>query len=130
MPTRAMWWVPVSTPVTTKACACSGRGRRGRAVHRLLRRAFRVAGPHHLKWIRETMVTPLRWVPAMWSTATVSVSLREAGADFVKIGIGGGSICITRETKGIGRGQATAVIEACPGRDEFPRDRRIYSHLL
>ena len=28
--------------------------------------------------------------------------LAEAGADFVKIGIGGGSICITRETKGIG----------------------------
>ena len=37
--------------------------------------------------------------------------LAEAGADFVKIGIGGGSICITREQKGIGRGQATAVIE-------------------
>ena len=31
--------------------------------------------------------------------------LAEAGADFVKVGIGGGSICITRETKGIGRGQ-------------------------
>ena len=28
--------------------------------------------------------------------------LAKAGADFVKIGIGGGSICITRETKGIG----------------------------
>ena len=37
--------------------------------------------------------------------------LAEAGADFVKVGIGGGSICITRETKGIGRGQATALIE-------------------
>ncbi len=44
--------------------------------------------------------------------------LAEAGADFVKVGIGGGSICITRETKGIGRGQATAVIEVAaePGR--------------
>lgn len=40
--------------------------------------------------------------------------LAEAGADFVKIGIGGGSICITREQKGIGRGQATAVIELPP----------------
>ena len=28
--------------------------------------------------------------------------LAECGADFVKVGIGGGSICITRETKGIG----------------------------
>ena len=37
--------------------------------------------------------------------------LADAGADFVKIGIGGGSICITREQKGIGRGQATSVIE-------------------
>ena len=37
--------------------------------------------------------------------------LAECGADFVKVGIGGGSICITRETKGIGRGQATALIE-------------------
>ena len=31
--------------------------------------------------------------------------LARAGADFVKVGIGGGSICITRETKGIGRGR-------------------------
>jgi IMP dehydrogenase len=45
--------------------------------------------------------------------------LAEAGADFVKIGIGGGSICITREQKGIGRGQASAVIEVAAARDEF-----------
>ncbi|MEG1943613.1 MAG: IMP dehydrogenase, partial [Angelakisella sp.] len=37
--------------------------------------------------------------------------LAEAGADFVKVGIGGGAICITREQKGIGRGQATAIID-------------------
>ena len=43
--------------------------------------------------------------------------LAEAGADFIKIGIGGGSICITREQKGIGRGQATAVIEVAKARD-------------
>ena len=45
--------------------------------------------------------------------------LAEAGADFIKIGIGGGSICITRETKGIGRGQATSVIEVAEARDEY-----------
>ena len=45
--------------------------------------------------------------------------LTEAGADFVKVGIGGGSICITREQKGIGRGQATALIEVAQARDEY-----------
>ena len=52
--------------------------------------------------------------------------LAEAGADFVKIGIGGGSICITRETKGIGRGQATAVIEVAEARDEYFKETGIY----
>ena len=52
--------------------------------------------------------------------------LAEAGADFVKIGIGGGSICITRETKGIGRGQATAVIEVAKARDEYFEETGIY----
>ena len=52
--------------------------------------------------------------------------LAEAGADFVKIGIGGGSICITRETKGIGRGQATALIEVAAARDEYFEETGIY----
>ncbi len=52
--------------------------------------------------------------------------LAEAGADFVKIGIGGGSICITRETKGIGRGQATAVIEVAEARDEYFKETGTY----
>ena len=52
--------------------------------------------------------------------------LANAGADFVKIGIGGGSICITREQKGIGRGQATAVIEVAAARDEYFRETGIY----
>ncbi|MCQ2613842.1 MAG: IMP dehydrogenase [Treponemataceae bacterium] len=52
--------------------------------------------------------------------------LAEAGADFVKIGIGGGSICITREQKGIGRGQATATIEVAKARDEYYEETGIY----
>ncbi len=52
--------------------------------------------------------------------------LAEAGADFVKVGIGGGSICITRETKGIGRGQATALIEVAAARDEYFRETGVY----
>ncbi len=52
--------------------------------------------------------------------------LAKAGADFVKVGIGGGSICITRETKGIGRGQATALIEVAAARDEYFAETGIY----
>lgn len=52
--------------------------------------------------------------------------LADCGADFVKVGIGGGSICITRETKGIGRGQATALIEVAAARDEYFSETGVY----
>ena len=52
--------------------------------------------------------------------------LADCGADFIKVGIGGGSICITRETKGIGRGQATALIEVCKARDEYFDETGVY----
>ncbi len=52
--------------------------------------------------------------------------LANCGADFVKVGIGGGSICITRETKGIGRGQATALIDVCKARDEYFEETGVY----
>ena len=52
--------------------------------------------------------------------------LADAGADFIKVGIGGGSICITRETKGIGRGQATAIIEVAAERDRYCRETGVY----
>jgi len=52
--------------------------------------------------------------------------LADCGADFVKVGIGGGSICITREQKGIGRGQASAVIDVCRARDEYFEETGVY----
>ncbi len=52
--------------------------------------------------------------------------LAECGADFVKVGIGGGSICITREQKGIGRGQATSIIDVCRERDKYYEETGIY----
>ena len=52
--------------------------------------------------------------------------LVDAGADFVKVGIGGGSICITREQKGIGRGQATALIDVVKERDKYLQETGIY----
>ncbi len=52
--------------------------------------------------------------------------LAECGADFVKVGIGGGSICITRETKGIGRGQASALIDVCRERDKYFEETGVY----
>lgn len=55
--------------------------------------------------------------------------LADSGADFIKVGIGGGSICITREQKGIGRGQATALIDVSQARDDYFRKTGVYIPL-
>ena len=52
--------------------------------------------------------------------------LAESRADFIKVGVGGGSICITRETKGIGRGQASALIDVVQARNEYFEETGIY----
>ena len=52
--------------------------------------------------------------------------LADAGADFIKVGVGGGSICITRETKGIGRGQASALLDVVEARDEYFERTGVY----
>ncbi|MCF0150299.1 MAG: IMP dehydrogenase, partial [Firmicutes bacterium] len=63
-----------------------------------------------IKWIRDTYGDTVKVGAGNVVDGEGFRFLAEAGADFIKVGIGGGSICITRETKGIGRGQATAVI--------------------
>ena len=60
-----------------------------------------------------------------WQKKTIDF-IRERYGDSVKVGIGGGSICITRETKGIGRGQASALIEVAAARDEYYEKTGVY----
>jgi IMP dehydrogenase len=79
-----------------------------------------------LKWIRDTYGDAVRVGGGNVVDAEGFRYLADAGADFVKVGIGGGSICITREQKGIGRGQATAVIEVAKARDEYFKETGIY----
>ena len=79
-----------------------------------------------LKWIRENYGDSVKVGAGNVVDREGFRFLAECGADFIKVGIGGGSICITRETKGIGRGQATALIEVCQARDEYFEETGIY----
>ncbi len=79
-----------------------------------------------LRWVRETYGDSVKIGAGNVVDRDGFLFLARAGADFVKVGIGGGSICITRETKGIGRGQATALIEVSAARDEYFRETGIY----
>ena len=79
-----------------------------------------------LKWIRDKYGDTVKVGAGNVVDRDGFMFLAEAGADFIKIGIGGGSICITREQKGIGRGQATAVIEVAKARDEYFKKTGIY----
>ncbi|MBQ9327882.1 MAG: IMP dehydrogenase [Solobacterium sp.] len=79
-----------------------------------------------IKWVRKKYGEKVKIGAGNVVDADGFDYLVKAGADFVKIGIGGGSICITRETKGIGRGQATAVIEVAKARDAYYKKTGIY----
>ena len=79
-----------------------------------------------LAWIREKYGDSVKVGAGNVVDAAGFRFLAECGADFVKVGIGGGSICITRETKGIGRGQATALIDVCRERDKYFEETGIY----
>ncbi|MBR4165486.1 MAG: IMP dehydrogenase, partial [Lachnospiraceae bacterium] len=79
-----------------------------------------------IDWIRENYGDSVKVGAGNVVDADGFRFLADCGADFVKVGIGGGSICITRETKGIGRGQATAVIEVCKERDKYFEETGIY----
>ncbi|MBR5388149.1 MAG: IMP dehydrogenase [Clostridia bacterium] len=79
-----------------------------------------------LKWIRDNYGDSVKVGAGNVVSAEGFRFLADCGADFVKVGIGGGSICITRETKGIGRGQATALIEVCKERDKYYKETGVY----
>ena len=82
-----------------------------------------------LKWVRENYGNIVKIGAGNVVDKDAFRFLAEAGADFIKIGIGGGSICITRETKGIGRGQATAVIDVSAERDQYFKETGVYIPL-
>ena len=79
-----------------------------------------------LEWIRERYGDSVKVGAGNVVDREGFLFLAEAGADFIKVGIGGGSICITRETKGIGRGQASALIDVCKARDEYFERTGVY----
>ena len=79
-----------------------------------------------ISWVRENYGDSVKIGAGNVVDSEGFLFLAKAGADFVKVGIGGGSICITRETKGIGRGQATALIEVAAARDEYFKETGIY----
>ena len=79
-----------------------------------------------IKWVRDTYGDTVKIGAGNVVDRDGFMFLAKAGADFIKVGIGGGSICITRETKGIGRGQATALIDVAAARDDYFKETGIY----
>ena len=79
-----------------------------------------------IDWVRKTYGDSVKIGAGNVVDKEGFIYLAEAGADFIKVGVGGGSICITRETKGIGRGQATALMDVVAARDEYFKKTGVY----
>ena len=79
-----------------------------------------------IDWVRKTYGDKIKIGAGNVVDKEGFLYLAEAGADFIKVGVGGGSICITRETKGIGRGQASALMDVVEARDEYFKKTGIY----
>lgn len=56
--------------------------------------------------------------------------LVEAGANAIKVGMGGGSICITQEQKGTGRGLATSIIKVVEERNRYFQETGKYIPVI
>ena len=79
-----------------------------------------------IEWVRENYGDSVKIGAGNVVDKEGFLYLAEAGADFIKVGVGGGSICITRETKGIGRGQASALMDVVEARDKYFKKTGIY----
>jgi len=79
-----------------------------------------------IEWVRKTYGDNVKIGAGNVVDREGFMYLAEAGADFIKVGVGGGSICITRETKGIGRGQASALMDVVKARNDYYNETGVY----
>ncbi len=82
-----------------------------------------------LKWIQENY-PDLPVIGGNIITEDGFDFLMEAGAQAVKVGMGGGSICITQEQKGTGRGLATALMKVAEARDRYFQQTKRYIPIV
>jgi IMP dehydrogenase len=82
-----------------------------------------------LIWLKENYPD----LPVIGGNVITEVGFRylvEAGARAVKVGMGGGSICITQEQKGTGRGLATTIMRVAEERDRYFAETGRYIPLI
>ena len=128
---RYMVGAGINTRDYAERVPAAGRGRRRCACALTLPRAISEWQKRTIEWVRANYGEDVKVGAGNVVDAEGFRFLADCGADFIKVGIGGGSICITRETKGIGRGQATALIDVCRSSRRVLRgDRRLRARLL